>query len=368
MARRFGRQAALVLLMALPACSMHNFPTIDRFTGAAPESPLPPRTAQVFVDPNGSFYPSGWRGYFRPHRPWKAASLLNQSRAGDPFRALIEADEPRQLAELRRLGAGAQRVFVLVHGYNNSMKEARLAYEAIEAKLDIGPGDRVVRFYWDGLIGHGVGAGEIWFKAVGYSQVAGVRGLRKVLEQFPEQKLVVITHSRGASVILSALGDPVYNPDFRRRTIDVAASWGPAYRDFLVQKPLPAKGGPIDVLMLAPAVDRVDFCDAGEQPLEGAPVSFVCNRLRSFPTRVRTMRYTLNTRDPVLNKGFGLASSFNPTGLGVKDETGVELKKDLPILDRYTLTPGMRKHAFRKYVESPTFEQMLADAGLAKRR
>ena len=366
MARRFGRQAALLLLASLPACSMHNFPTIDRFTGPGPDSPLPAQTAQVFVDPNGSFYPSGWRGFFRPERPWKAASLLNQTRAGDPFRTLIERDEPRQLAELRQFAAGAQRVFVLVHGYNNSMKEARLAYEAIEAKLDIGPGDRVVRFYWDGLIGHGIGAGEIWFKAVGYSQVAGVRGLRKVLEQFPDQKLVVITHSRGASVILSALGDPVYNPDFRQKTIDVAASWGDAYRDFLTQKPLPAKGGAIDVLMLAPAVDRVDFCDSREQPLPGER-KFHCEKLRAFPARVRTMRYTLNTRDPVLNKGFGLASSFNPTGLGVKDETGVELKKELPILDRYTFSPGMRKHAFRKYVASPTFEKMIADAGVAKR-
>lgn len=365
--QRIGRVLAALVLAGLSACSMHNFPTIDRFTGSAPESPLPVRTAQVFVDPNGSFYPSGWRGYFRPERPWKAASLLNQTHAGDPFRTLIEKDEPRQLAELRQLGAGARRVFVLVHGYNNSMKEAREAYQAIEAKLDIGPEDRVVRFYWDGLIGHGVGAGEIWFKAVGYSQVAGVRGLRKVLEQFPDQKLVVVTHSRGASVILSALGDPVYNPDFRQKTLGVAETWGDPYKAFLTEDPLPAKGGPIDVLMLAPAVDRVDFCDSSQQPLPSEQ-KFHCEKLRTFPARVRTMRYTLNTRDPVLNKGFGLAGSFNPTGLGVKDETGIELKKELPILDRYALTPGMRKHAFRKYVASATFEKMLADAGVAKRR
>lgn len=223
--------------------------------------------------------------------------------------------------------------------------------------------DGVVRFYWDGLTGSGFGGGNIWFNAAGYSQLAGSRGLRRILNEIAGKDVYLIGHSRGTSVILSALSNPVYDPKFLTDTQAVASSWGPEFKKFLQPDPLRERGNRIHIMVLAPAVDRIDFCDSSEQPREPKP--FVCRQFRPLGSQVRSFQYTINARDPVLNKFVGLSAGFNPTGLGLRRDVGQELKLEYPMLRAYEFDPPVSDHRFGFYVGSSAFTRMLADAGLA---
>jgi hypothetical protein len=345
-----------VFAFSIAGCWSHSYPDSTSFI--RPE-PSPAELVHVFVDANGTFYPSGWDRYMERSQSWGADSLLNESNDDPPFRAAIEAGEREQVAQLREFGKTRGRIFVLVHGYNNTMQEAEAAFRLVEAKLAAGPADGIVRFYWDGLTGSGIGGGKIWFNAAGYSQLAGSRGLRRVFDSFAGKEIYVISHSRGASVVLSALGNPVYDPRFLADTEEVAESWGPGYENLTSPAPLSDNGNTYHILALAPAIDRIDFCDASEQPDE--PGRYYCNRLRSL-ARVESFRYTVNSEDPVLNKFVGLSAGFNPTGLGTNPSTGQGLAHNYTQMKAYPLLPGQGFHGFSRYIASPAFDKMLEDA------
>jgi hypothetical protein len=248
-----------------------------------------------------------------------------------------------------------------VHGYNNKVSEAEPVYRMIEQRLDLRPNDGIVRFYWDGLTGTGIGGGKIWFNATGYSQLAGSRGLRRILEQFADRDIYLIGHSRGTSVILSALGNPVYDPEFAKDTEAVADSWRGNYGDLLRPSPLTDRHNRVRVLVAAPAVDRIDFCDSRHQG------EARCPSLRDLGPQLMSFRYTVNARDPVLNKFVGLSGGFNPTRLGLKAWLGRMLKAEkYACMQSYEFDKPERFHPFGRYVTHPTFQQMLADAGISR--
>jgi hypothetical protein len=239
MGRIVSSFATGALLALLGGCWGHSFPNQgSSFIRPVEQRAQPAETVQVFTDANGTFYPSAWESEMGRPRSWKADSLLNESNDDPGFRKMIEEGERAQLADLTEFARDKQRIFVLVHGYNNSMNEAEEAYRAVEAKLDTRPGDGVVRFFWDGLTGSGIGGGKIWFNATGYSQLAGSRGLRRILATFAGKEIYLIGHSRGTSVILSALGNPVYDPGFLAATHKVAAGWAPLTQTCFGPRPL----------------------------------------------------------------------------------------------------------------------------------
>ncbi|MGY4395124.1 hypothetical protein ACVWZA_000285 [Sphingomonas sp. UYAg733] len=364
--------------LALSGCYGHVFPTAGRFIYADDRAGAAPADAAVFVDPNGSFYPTGWCGYFgsraqpcdtwRGPRRWKAASLLGETylQPNPGFRALIESDEKRQLAQLRAFAGGKKRIFILVHGYNNSVAEADPPFNEIKAMLDLRPDDGVLRFYWDGLTGKGIFGAKIWFNAVGNSQLAGSRGLRRVLDQFHGQEIYLIAHSRGASVILSALGDPVYSREFRDATEKATAAWGDDYRHLLTPKPpVAGRNNRLHILLMAAAVGRIDFCDVSEQ--ERLDRNQGCRKLRPLPD-VKSFRYTINTGDPVLRKFLGLGSRLNPTTFGLNPEVGRAIDEEAygGMMRQYYTDPPRLRHSFIDYVTDQTFARMLADEGILK--
>jgi hypothetical protein len=369
------RFAALALFgpALLAGCYAHSFPSANTFiipaaadcSAGALENCLPPATAHVFVDANGTFYPSGWREYFGPRRRWPAGSLLNQLArrdANSQFREQVAEGEGLQLGQLHALGEGAERIFILVHGYNNTVAEADQAYRMIESRLDRKPTDRVVRFYWDGLTGSGAGPLKIWFNAVGNSQLAGTRGLRRVLNQFEGKKIYLIGHSRGTSVILSALSDPPYDPVFKANTEKLAEGWTGFNEKLFAPQSLAANGNEIHVIVLAPAVDRIDFCRK-ERAEGGCPD----NELRTLDAshQVKSFRYSINRKDPILRKFVGLTGRFNPTGLGTDPGVGQSLGAKYDFLKAYCVPPEA-KHPFTWYVRQPVFAQMLKDAGIGR--
>ena len=356
---RFPLVPAMAFLVS--ACWGHSFPDTTTFIQPVREPVSTAEAVHVFVDANGTFYPSGWDDEMGRPRWWKAHSLLQQSMDDPGFRQLIVDGEREQIADLVRFGEERERIFVLVHGFNNSQAQARTAYQGIEQRLNAGPSDGIVRFYWDGLIARGIGAGKIWFNATGYSQLAGSRGLRRVLESFSNKEIYLISHSRGASVILSAFGNPVYDPGFLAQSTEIASRWGADYADFARPAPLATNANTFHILALAPAVDRIDFCDASEQRATRGP--FYCPKLRDLAA-ISSFRYTVNPQDPVLNKFVGLSGNFNPTGLGTDTAVGRELENPVELFQAYHMTPGNAFHAFGHYVESEVFVKMLGDAGL----
>jgi hypothetical protein len=363
-------------LLLLGGCWTNSYPTTESFIRPAPadcapssqENCLASNEVHVFADANGTLYPSGWRSHPESRRIRQGKSLLNGSTRGSPLRRLIEVDEDRQLREIAQLGEAGGRIFILVHGYNNTAAEADKAYQLIEQRLNTGPTDQIIRFYWDGLTGSGIGGGRIWFYATGNSQLVGSRALRNILRQFSNKDIYLIGHSRGSSVILSALGNPIYDPGFLRETNALARSWGERYHSLMSPPPLAQQRNRIHILLAAPAIDRVDFCDARVQPTSGG-VYCRGDMLRPLGEQVKSFRYTVNAKDPVLNKFVGLGGSFNPTRLGLDETVGTELKRErYPIMQAYPMRPPRKEHAFTWYVQHPRFEEMLRDAGIAKGR
>jgi hypothetical protein len=374
-----ARLAGLVLAnIVLAGCAAHSFPLDNQFIGPVPScagpgalTPCPQRdVVQLFSDMNGTLYPSGWQGRFQPRmsrkRPgegrWLAGNLLAQSAGNRKFRDLIARDTGRQLNAVHAFAQGHQRIFILVHGFNASMDDARPDYELVENTLDLKAGDGVIRFHWDGLIGSGVGAVKNWFKVANSSQLVGARGLRGVLNAVEGRDVYLISHSRGASVVLSALGNPVHNPKFLRKTKIRAALWGTSFRALTSPAPLQERSNRLHVLMLAPAIGRIDFCDARAQPKSFK--DFVCPRFRPLGKQVASFAYTVNSDDPVLGKSILSSRALTPTGFGYLAAVGEELAAEYPMMKPYVLTPPQGFHAFKDYAAHPLFMKMIEDAGI----
>ena len=359
----------LLSAAALTGCAGHSFPLSNRFVFPADASD----TAEVFADTNGTLYPAGWQSYFHPRlnkkRPgegkWLAGNLLTQSAYSRKFRTLIERDGARQLGEIKSFATRHKRVFILVHGYNASVEETNIPFSAVEADLDLQPGDGVIRFYWDGLIGKGAGAIKIWFKAANASQIVGSRALRDVLSQIEGRDVYIVAHSRGASVVMSALGNPVYDSGFLAKAKRVARSWGKPYGAMFSPKPLDDHANSFHVLLLAPAIDRIDFCDVTQQPVKSK--GFVCAKFRPLGNQVKSFDYTVNPSDPVLGKFVFSSQAFIPTGLGYRANIGRELKAEsYPMFREYIFEKPEGFHAFKDYAAHPVFLQMLSNVGIGK--
>lgn len=187
-----------------------------------------------------------------------------------------------------------------------------------------------MQFYWDGHDARAVvDAGVIWFWGTGSSQVAGQGGLRRVIQATGPAEVVIMSYSRGASVVLSALSDSAYDSDFREATTRLSYL-EPSGSAFLKPAPLGPRG-PIRVVMLAPAIGAPDF--RAPDKVDDLWV------LRTFPERLVSIRYTVNPGDYVLNKLWvGLADNFNPTG-----QVG---------------------HGVPDYLADPVVREMLRDSGV----
>jgi len=210
-----------------------------------------------------------------------------------------------------------------------------------------------------------------------------------VLDRVQGKDVYLIAHSRGASVILSALGNPVYDRDFKADTNRLAAGWQQPITALLAPAPLRENGNSIHLLLLAAAIGRIDFCDASEQErfdnklVDNRAARAVrrkrggtddvlrpwtgCIKLRQFSNQLKSIRYTINISDPVLKKGVGFQYRFNPTTLGLEPEVGRAIAQEggYPMTAYFT-DPPRREHDFVEYVRDPSFFRMLCDTGLLR--
>ncbi|MDI6623088.1 MAG: hypothetical protein QME55_00020 [Brevundimonas sp.] len=344
------RSALILLALCLGACA-HNLPAAD-----VPNSVTEAAQARVYVDMNGVMFPPGWRSpaVVGEHAVRSRHSIHAAVNGNETKLDRIRSAEDLHLASIARLAGERSRVFVFLVGFNTSHATA-VELRAMQDAIGLGPDDLAIEFYWDG---HDAAvyadAARIWFWGAGSSQVTGQRGLRRVLNAVGDKPVVLVSYSRGASVVLSALSDPAYAPSFRAET-EALAFLRPAGPAFFETPPL-AAGGPIRVVMLAPAIGEPDFWAPGSM---GDAWAF-----RVFPERVASIRYSINPRDPVLTKGFtGLARHFNATDLGAGRSAGRDLDCHYRILQGYEVV-GDIGHGVGSYIGDRSFTQMLRDSGV----
>jgi hypothetical protein len=353
--------------LALSGCYTHNFPHDISF---APTHHIPEK-AHVYVDMNGTFYPEGWNAFVRPGKAWKAKSLLGEAsvraEAGDnSLRTLVASDQQRQLQALDAYLQGKSRVFIFIHGVNTSQTDADEAYRVMEQSIVFRPNDALIEFNWDGYVAKGgvagISAARFWFLAVTNSQLAGSRGLRPILNLLRDQQAILVSHSRGASVILSALANPPYDAGFRKDKVRL----GYLGERPLEPPPLREQGNDISVAMLAPAIGEVDFRAKACEALADVKDAKPCTVWRHFSRQLKSIRYTVNPCDAVLNKFVGLADSLNPTNLGLDATVGDTVDEHYPRMIAYPLS-STHGHKFVYYAADPEFRKMLEGAGVQTR-
>jgi hypothetical protein len=370
--------ATFIMLITLSGCAYrNNYPISETFPIAAASDRI-----GVYVDANGTFFPDRWRDVC-PDRcqPYgKSPSLLLKANSdhqnATAFRVRLAAEEKRQLTEVARFVASHPRLFILIHGFNSDEPDIKGSYDRIVDRIKLSPGDGIIEFYWDGFVTSPPNAklslapARFWPAATAHSQAAGSRGLRRILALAKNRNIVLISHSRGASVILSALSNPPYGNDFLTRTErhdfdpDDGIDGSP---NFLRPAPLPANSGnELHLLMLAPAIGCIDFRRpdfrhrrASEMRKEG------CSLVRPLPPEVKTFDYTLNKEDSVLGKYILPSEWYSATDFGFDPALGDELRKNenWRFLKSHPIK-NSHGHDFDCYVADPEFGDMLKAAGV----
>jgi hypothetical protein len=355
------KSALAFLLISITACSSPNIPSSFRFHHVQDR----PAVAQLFFDANGTIYPDDWQKRLGEARMKKTKSILNGATPEE--RTWISEQETNRLNQISELIAGKSRIFILVHGFNVNEAESGLAFDLLERRIAMTRKDAVIRVHWDGGTGQGVGIASIWFAAAGNSQVVGMRGLRRILDLAQNQKLYVISHSRGASVVLSAIATPPFSKNFRQSTEALKLT---GEQPFLQVTDLTERDNEIHALFLAPAIGFPDFWSAECEGNTCAdpPVAIgnsSCPEYRQFSKQLKSIRYTINKGDTVLRKGvFKLRRSFNATDFGFDETVGQRLTACYPILKKpYEVQPA-HGHSFYRYAQGDAFSKMLEDAGV----
>lgn len=339
----------LIFLLLITSCGvMHNVPISQK-----PNSFVKPNISNSYVDQNGNFYPDNWRKTYGspPRNAKRDAYSLMKIATERGITDELTGFEVKKLRAFKEHVKTKKRVFVFVHGFNANNEEVNESYGYIQKLIKINTKeDEIVRFYWDGMWTTNPFAGaKIWFAATPFSQMAGEFGLRRVLNAMSNKDIYIISHSRGASVVLSALASPQFNEKFIQETKEIHKVDVENAKELLENK------NRITCIMLAPAVGLIDF-----KSKELGNESFC-----SFSQQVMKIHITTNDTDNMLKKFFGfLADKLTPTDLGYKDNVYNELIKHYPCFDKTDFS-GMESHAFNRYIRNPKFKTMLKANGIA---
>lgn len=346
--RRFAaywiKSVFLVAATLLQGCGTHNVPTQSVPFGVRDQQ------MTVHVDQFGRSFPANWdRDYGEPVRfdgyslELRAKSRGHLSKLGEQAAAMLQ--------DFEEFARNKKRLIFFVHGYNAAASESEEVYQKLTNRLALSKDDATVHFFWDGLIATVplLGDARIWFWACGNSHLAGTNGLRPLLNRLAGKEVILVAHSRGAHVVLSALSNPRVKPEFARKTNAVMA------RDMFSDPPLQDQGNAIQVLLLAPAVGRVDFF---------VPNAATGQSYRSLGPQLKKIVHTVNPEDQTLKKYFsGLSDNFNSTDLGYSSELSRELQAHYPFIEEVAVT-NLPAHGFGRYVDNAEVTQAFQRVGL----
>lgn len=339
--------------VVLVSCgAMHNLPASE-----TPNQVQKPNKSYSFVDQNGNFYPDNWRSdYGAPTKKGKISEFSLKKLATDKNKEIdLEASEKSKIQKVGERANSKQRVFIFVHGFNTSYVKATKSYDNIKSLINTNPSkDEIINFYWDGLVAKSMfGAGKIWFNAANNSQMAGEFGLRRLLNSINNKDIYIISHSRGASVVLSALSDPPFSKSEikdrkEEHNVDIDEN----------SRKLKENSNRIYCIMLAPAIGTKDF--------KSSELKDGVDEYRNFTPQLKKAHITVNNSDPTLKKYFGfLSDKLKPTDLGYKEDAFNDLVNHYSFLEKTDFT-GQKSHDFDRYVKNPKFISILKEFKIAK--
>ncbi|MGV4413546.1 alpha/beta hydrolase [Chryseobacterium sp. T1] len=341
------------LSLIMTSCAaIHNTPQ-----NSNPNQIIVPNKAISFVDQNGNFYPDNWKiDYGNPPKTAdnKAFSLMKLA-TDEGKESNLLATEKQKIQQVADNAKSKQRIFIFVHGFNTSYNQASKSYNSIKNLLNTNTNnDQLINFYWDGLVAKSMfGAGKIWFNAANNSQMAGEFGLRKLLNGLKNKDIYIISHSRGASVVLSALSDPPFSKSEikdrkENHNVDIDED----------SKRLKENNNKIYCIMLAPAIGAKDFKSSDLNDGE--------DTYREFTPQLQKVHITINNSDPTLKKYFGfLSDKLKPTDLGYKVDTYDDLVNHYNFLEKTDFT-GQKSHNFDIYIKNPKLIKILKEFNIAK--
>jgi hypothetical protein len=365
---------AFMAIWILSGCAYrNNYPIKFEY----PEVQRDSATMRLYVDANGTFFPEGWapRCAAKCKPLPNGFSLLQSSVNAPQDRARIMAEEARQQALAATFMTRHARIFVLVHGFNTDAEDARQSYLRVLDRIALTPSDGVIEFYWDGLVELNqktpvsVAPLRFWSTAALNSQVGGSRGLRRILALAKRRDLFIISHSRGASVVLSALSNPPYDKGdqarFERRDFDLADAIAGS-PGFLNPPPLPrGAGNNIRLLMLAPAVGCIDFSIADIERRRAKDMDAEgCNAIRPLHPDVTFFGHTINPEDSALGKYILPSSWYRATDFGYKSTLSAYFATRWKALESFLIEVNPHGHDFDCYANDLEFGKMLGAAGL----
>lgn len=218
-------------IFMLSGCvGLHNVPPIG-YSETIPSD----LTTRVAFDQYGNIYPDS--------PPYKIPQLDRLIGKDEPFDLVIEMhklgenynneiqdkiyrDAVEKIKNNQKIAGENSKIIFLIHGYNNNFGEASDSYKYIKEYLKKQNNTKYtfVEIYWDGLY-RGPRSAILpvfyWGDATLNSDIGGQVGLRKLLNRMPKDtNLYVITHSRGAGVIFSAISNPIYKLGYEPKSYE----------------------------------------------------------------------------------------------------------------------------------------------------
>lgn len=344
----------LLVKLLLASCGIqHNAPSTLN-----PNRQIPPRTTIAFVDQFGAFYPNDWRNVYGipPRNGKKNAYSLSKLAEEKSLTKDLTKFENEYLRLLKKHLADKKRVFVLIHGFNAKAKEVTKNYEVIQSQLNLTTSDEVIQFYWDGLYTNNpLSSLKTWFTASDYSQYAGKFALRKLLNNISNKEVYLISHSRGASVVLSALSSAPIDSAKMSDIVEHHNIDTMSLKHDLIRN----QRNKIYAIALAPAIGKSDFEVKDEKSDTIYNVAFT--------PQLKAFHISTNKDDLMLKKVVGwLSNKLNSTDLGYKSDSFDELASSYKFLKRTDFS-GMKSHDFQRYIRNPKFHFILKTYKLNKK-
>ena len=341
---------ALSAALLLISCYSYNRPLLS------PTNSLNSfNITKIFVDMNGDYYPNTYK---KDLPTSKIKSSLFLAYSNEKKLQVLDDYRDSLLNQFKKKLKNKSRVYILVHGFNNTEIEAKESYYNLVQKINIDQEkDEIVEFYWEGLIGGGIGSGKIWFNAAGYSQMSGIFGLRPLLNQINNKEVFIISHSRGASVVLSAISNPPWNKKFESDTEEILED------RFIVKENLKANRNSIKCIMLAPAIGNIDFF---KLVYNNNNINQLGN-YRLLDSQLVNIWITTNTNDIVLKKGVKfLSGKFNPSNIGFNGD-GLNFLNEVygkDFIIQLDFSSRNNSHDFLSYIENPKLISLFKGSGI----
>lgn len=326
-----------VLISGCGCAALHSIPPQTVVLNTVEKDTVAKETViRVFLDQDGFLWPDKDRPSFNLKGIGNHALKLSTTNRESSYYTIEHRPRAEKIAnDLRNELEGGKELVVLIHGFNNNYAEANHSFGLVRGQISRShPRERVyLEVYWDGLYQQGMRglARAFWFKASTYSQLGGVIGLRRLLNGLPAETPVrVITHSRGAAVVLGALGTP-------NIPTELMDGWSDDYSQ-MVRAGLAENlqsFADLRVGMIAPALADFDF-----EKING-------NRLPA-----KSIVVGFNENDPVLRK-WRFGQKFNATTLGYHESTYQKVAGMFPGQFEDVRYEGCKFHAFDRYLARP---------------